>query len=82
MATDQVFDARAHCKSLPSCASATSFKQHKKCARRPSALRGNGTIILLADARRIIPAAEKKAEDVGRRMNVVGLDEGGNLIAF
>ncbi len=39
-------------------------------------------MIQLADARRIIAAAEKKAEDIGQPMNVAVVDEGGNLIAF
>jgi uncharacterized protein GlcG (DUF336 family) len=39
-------------------------------------------MITLADARRIIAAAEKKAEDLGQPMNVAVVDEGGNLIAF
>jgi uncharacterized protein GlcG (DUF336 family) len=39
-------------------------------------------MIKLADARRIIAAAEKKAEEVGQPMNVAVVDEGGNLIAF
>src|SRR5260370_9867032 len=33
-------------------------------------------------ARRIIAAAEKKAEELGQPMNVAVVDEGGNLIAF
>ena len=39
-------------------------------------------MIQLADARRIIAAAEKKAEEIGQPMNVALVDEGGNLIAF
>jgi len=39
-------------------------------------------MIHLADARRIIAAAEKKAEKIGPPMNVAVVDEGGNLIAF
>jgi uncharacterized protein GlcG (DUF336 family) len=38
--------------------------------------------IQLADARRIIAAAEKKAEEIGQPMNIAVVDEGGNLIAF
>ena len=38
--------------------------------------------IQLADARRIIAAAEKKAEELGQPMNVAVVDEGCNLIAF
>ena len=38
--------------------------------------------ITLADARRIIAAAEKKAEEIGQPMNVAVVDEGGNLLAF
>jgi len=39
-------------------------------------------MIQLEDARRIIAAAEKKAEQIGQPMNVAVVDEGGNLIAF
>lgn len=39
-------------------------------------------MIQLADARRILAAAEKKAEEIGQPMNVAVVDEGGNLIAF
>jgi uncharacterized protein GlcG (DUF336 family) len=39
-------------------------------------------MIELTDARRMISAAEKKAEQIGQPMNVAVVDEGGNLIAF
>ena len=39
-------------------------------------------MIQLADARRIIAAAEKKAEDLGQPMNIAVVDAGGNLLAF
>jgi uncharacterized protein GlcG (DUF336 family) len=39
-------------------------------------------MIQLADARRIIAAAEKKAEEINQPMNIAVVDEGGNLIAF
>ena len=35
----------------------------------------------LADARRVIAAAEKKAADLGQPMNIAVADEGGNLVA-
>ncbi|MGC2662149.1 MAG: heme-binding protein [Bryobacteraceae bacterium] len=35
----------------------------------------------LADARRVIAAAEKKAEDMKHPMNIAVVDEGGNLVA-
>lgn len=35
----------------------------------------------LADARRIIAAAEKKAHDIGQPMNIAVVDEGGNLVS-
>src|SRR5216117_1413812 len=35
----------------------------------------------LADARRMIAAAEKKAADIGQPMNIAVVDEGGNLVA-
>ncbi len=39
-------------------------------------------MIELEDARRIIAAAELKAQQIGQPMNVAVVDEGGNLIAF
>ncbi len=39
-------------------------------------------MIQLADARRIIAAAEKKSQELGQPMNVAVVDEGGNLLAF
>src|SRR5215212_324130 len=39
-------------------------------------------MLTLADARRIIAAAEKKAADVGQPMNIAVVDAGGNLLAF
>ena len=38
-------------------------------------------MIQLADARRIIAAAEKKADEIGQPMNIAVADAGGNLIA-
>lgn len=38
-------------------------------------------MITLADARRVIAAAEKKAEDIGSPSNIAVVDAGGNLIA-
>ncbi len=38
-------------------------------------------MITLTDARRVIAAAEKKAEEVGQPMNIAVVDEGGNLVA-
>ncbi len=35
----------------------------------------------LAEARKIIAAAEKKAEEIGQPMNIAVVDEGGNLVA-
>ncbi|MCC6546504.1 heme-binding protein [Candidatus Sumerlaeota bacterium] len=35
----------------------------------------------LTDARRIIAAAEKAAEQIGQPMNIAVVDEGGNLVA-
>jgi uncharacterized protein GlcG (DUF336 family) len=37
--------------------------------------------ITLADARRVIAAAEQKAASVGQPMNIAVVDEGGNLVA-
>lgn len=38
-------------------------------------------MITLADARKIIAAAEKKAEKIGQPMNIAVVDAGGNLVA-
>jgi len=37
--------------------------------------------ITLADARKIIAAAEKKAQEIGQPMNIAVADAGGNLVA-
>ena len=37
--------------------------------------------VTLADARRIIAAAEKKASEIGQPMNIAVADEGGNIVA-
>lgn len=39
------------------------------------------TALKLADARKIITAAETKAEEIGQPMNIAVVDAGGNLIA-
>jgi uncharacterized protein GlcG (DUF336 family) len=38
-------------------------------------------MVNLADARRVIAAAEKKALEIGQPMNVAVADEGGNIVA-
>lgn len=38
-------------------------------------------MVTLKDARKIIDAAEKKAEEIGQPMNIAVADAGGNLIA-
>ena len=38
-------------------------------------------MLTLAQARRIISAAEKKAEEIEQPMNIAVVDEGGNLVA-
>lgn len=38
-------------------------------------------MITLADARRIITAAEAKADEIGQPMNIAVVDAGGNLVA-
>src|SRR5215210_7457521 len=38
-------------------------------------------MITLADARKVIAAAERKAEDIGQPMNIAVVDTGGNLVA-
>src|SRR5258708_36792928 len=38
-------------------------------------------MVSLADARRIIAAAEKKSKELGQPMNIAVADSGGNLVA-
>ena len=38
-------------------------------------------MVSLEDARRVIAAAEKKAQQIGQPMNIAVADEGGNLVA-
>ena len=38
-------------------------------------------MVSLADARRVIEAAEKKAVQIGQPMNIAVADEGGNIVA-
>lgn len=38
-------------------------------------------MITLADARRVIAAAEEKAKEIGQPMNIAVVDAGGNLVA-
>ena len=38
-------------------------------------------MVSLADARRVIAAAEKKAVEIGQPMNIAVADEGGNIVA-
>lgn len=38
-------------------------------------------MVTLNDARRVIAAAEKKAEEIGQPMNIAVVDAGGNLVA-
>lgn len=38
-------------------------------------------MVTLADARRVIAAAEKKAQEIGHPMNIAVVDAGGNLVA-
>ena len=38
-------------------------------------------MITLSDARKIIAAAERKAEEIGQPMNIAVVDSGGNLVA-
>lgn len=40
------------------------------------------TGVSLEDARRVIAAAEKKAQEIGQPMNIAVADEGANLVAF
>ena len=38
-------------------------------------------MVTLADARRVIAAAEKKSVEIGQPMNIAVADEGGNIVA-
>src|SRR6202451_3364707 len=38
-------------------------------------------MVMLADAKRVIAAAEKKAAEIGQPMNIAVVDSGGNLVA-
>src|ERR1700688_2318032 len=38
-------------------------------------------MVSLAEARRVIAAAEKKAAEIGQPMNIAVADEGGNIVA-
>ena len=38
-------------------------------------------MVTLNDAKRVIAAAEKQAEEIGQPMNIAVVDEGGNLVA-
>src|SRR6202011_2008263 len=42
---------------------------------------GGSLMIQLADARRVIAAAEKKAAEIGQPMNIAVADAGGNLVS-
>jgi len=42
---------------------------------------GAATTVTLADARRVIDAAIKKAEEIGQPMNIAVADAGGNLVS-
>ena len=42
---------------------------------------GPMSAVKLEDARRVISAAEKKAEEIGQPMNIAVADEGGNIVA-
>ena len=39
------------------------------------------SVLKLEDARRVISAAEKKAQEIGQPMNIAVADEGGNILA-
>jgi uncharacterized protein GlcG (DUF336 family) len=39
-------------------------------------------MVTLEDARRVIAAAEKKAQEIGQPMNIAVVDAGGNLVAL
>ncbi|QCO98419.1 heme-binding protein [Arthrobacter sp. 24S4-2] len=43
-------------------------------------LLNKGNILNLADARQVIAAAEKRAEQIGQPMNIAVVDAGGNLV--
>src|ERR1700736_2198657 len=42
---------------------------------------GGSLMVSLADARRVIAAAEKKSQEIGQPMNIAVADDGGNIVA-
>jgi len=50
-------------------------------AGRGSVTERKKTMVTLADARRVIAAAEKKAAEIGQPMNIAVADGGGNIVA-
>jgi len=42
---------------------------------------GHALTVTLADAKRVIAAAERKAEEIAQPMNIAVVDSGGNLVA-
>jgi uncharacterized protein GlcG (DUF336 family) len=45
-------------------------------------VRGDDKMITLEEARRVVSAAERKAQEMGLAMNVAVMDAGRNLVAF
>src|SRR5690349_24885101 len=54
---------------------------HKKGKIRMATAQGTSMTVTLADARRVIAAAERKAQEIGQPMNIAVVDAGGNLVA-
>src|SRR5690606_34939247 len=60
----------------------TSAGEARAYIRREHAPQHKGApMVTLADARRIIAAAEKKAAEIGQPMNIAVADAGGNLVS-
>lgn len=51
-------------------------------ADRAGLVRRNGVKLTLAGAKRVLAAAEAKAGDLGHKMNIAVVDDGGHLLAF
>jgi uncharacterized protein GlcG (DUF336 family) len=70
---------RGNVKFFPARIKTQATPSHHK--RQTDKLVSGEKMIQLADARRIIAAAEKKAAEIGQPMNIAVADAGGNLIA-
>jgi uncharacterized protein GlcG (DUF336 family) len=59
-----------------------SWQAASQLSRPKTKFIGEKTMVTLEDARRVIAAAEKKAQSIKQPMNIAVADEGGNLVAM